>query len=460
MESQQSHRKCSGTSEKHLQIQWLNCHFILGAKASRAWERENMRLNHIRALIILLLCTHPAFVSAQEASGAARPAKVHTVVSNETFFERVYPALVYPSREVEMSFRVSGRVLDLPIRASDRVAEGDIIAKLDTRDFEAQVLQLQSQRDQAAAQLSVLRSGARPEEISALEASVAAAEAQRNQARDEYERTRQLVERGVTSAAQLEQREAAYRVAEAELSSRREQLTIGRIGGRPEEILAAEASIRGIDAQLQVAQDSLSDATLRAPFSGTIARRNIENFAIVSAGEPIALLQDLSTLEVGFDLPSADLVAITAAGLQNVSSLVVFDAMPGVEVEGELVEFSTQADAATQTYRGRLLVKAPEGKIVLPGMVARVIARATPENDANLTVPVSAVASGPDGSPFVWRVDAADNTVARQPVELGEISPDGVVVLAGLEAGSQVVSAGLSGLQDGMAIRPVTKIGE
>ncbi len=419
-----------------------------------------MRLTLIQTLAILLVCAHPTFAKAQEGSGTARPAKVHTVVSSETFFQRVYPALVFPSREAELSFRVSGRVVELPVRASAGVAEGDVIAKLDTRDFEAQILQLESQRDQAVAQLSVLRSGARPEEISALEAAVAAAEAQRNQARDEYERTRQLVERGVTSAAQLEQREAAFRVAEAELLSRQEQLTIGRIGGRPEEILAAEASIRGIDAQIQAAHDNLLDATLRAPFSGTVARRNIENFSNIQAGEPIVLLQNLSTLEVGFDLPGADLVSMSGVGFENVSSYVVFDALPGVEVEGELVEFSTQADAATQTYRGRLLVNAPDGMIVLPGMVARVIARAVVENDENLTVPLTALASAPDGSPFVWRVDAQDNRVSRQPVEIGEISQDGAVVLAGLEAGSMVVTAGLSGLQDGMTVRPVSQIGE
>lgn len=418
-----------------------------------------MRFACFGSFVVLLLAICPSILLSQDVGGAARPAKVHTVVATNLGFERVYPAIVYPSREVELSFRVSGQIVELPIRASSTIQEGGVIARLDNRDFEAEVARLESQIDEALANLSVLRTGARPEEIASLEASVQAAQAQVDQAREEYQRSLQLVERGVVSNVRFQEAETALRLAETELVSREQQLSIGRLGGRPEEILAGEAAIRGLETQIQNAKDNLADATLRAPFSGIVARRHVDNFSNVQAGEPIALVQDLATVEVGFDLPGADITAMASMGFVNVSSSVIFEGMPGVEVEAELIEFSTQADAATQTYRGRLSVTPPDGMIILPGMVAKVVTSARNNEETAISVPLSAVASNPDGTPYVWVVNAPDNTVQRQNVEIGDMFDDGVIVSSGLEVGELVVTAGLGGLQEGMAIRPVSKIG-
>jgi multidrug efflux pump subunit AcrA (membrane-fusion protein) len=419
-----------------------------------------MYLRILGSLAVVLFGAFPIVTAAQDTPPTARPAKVFTVPEASSDFERIYPAIVYPSREVELSFRVSGRIIELPIRASSSVVKEDVIAQLDTRDFEVEIERLTSQLEQAEANLAVLKSGARPEEITALEASVQAAQAQRDQAREEYIRATQLLERGVIPTAQYQQREAAFRLAEAELVSREEQLTIGRVGGRPEEIIAAEAAIRGLNTQIQSAKNNLSDATLKAPFSGTIARRNVDNFRNVQAGESIALIQDLSTLDVSYDLPGVDIIAMSLIGFDNVVSTVTFDAMLDVEMEADLVEFTTQADAATQTYRGRLSVTPPEDLVVLPGMVARVTIRAESKSEAQVKVPLSALAANPDGSPYVWTLDEPSNSVRRQPVELGEIFDDFVIVSAGLKAGDVIVTAGLSELQDDMVVRPISKVGE
>ncbi len=418
-----------------------------------------MRFTCFGKFVIAILAAYPSILLSQDVGGVARPAKVHTVVATDLGFERAYPAIVYPSREVELSFRVSGQIIELPIRASSKIQNGGVIARLDSRDFEAEVARLKSQMDEALANLSVLRSGARPEEIAALEASVQAAQAQVDQAREEFQRSRQLVERGVVSSVRFQEAETALRLAETELVSREQQLSIGRLGGRPEEILAAEAAIRGLETQIQNAKDNLADATLRAPFSGIIARRHVENFSNVQAGEPIVLVQDLARVEIGFDLPGADISAMASMGFSNVSSSVIFEGMPDVEFEAELIEFSTQADAATQTYRGRLSVTPPDGMIILPGMVAKVVTSARHSEETAVSVPMSAVASNPDGSTYVWRVNEPDNRVQRQNVEIGDISEEGVIIRKGLEVGHMVITAGLSGLQEGMAITPVSKIG-
>jgi len=325
-------------------------------------------------------------------------------------------------QEAALSFRVSGRLIELPIRASVTVSEGDIIGQLDPRDFEAQITQLQSQLDQADAQLTALRAGARPGEIASLEAGIDAVVAQLSQATEQLERTQSLVNSGVATRGQLEQDEAAVLVAQAELRAKQEELTLARDGGRPEEIAASEAAIRGLEAQIQAARDNLDDATLRAPFDGIVARRAVENFTNIQAGAEIVVLQQLSPAAMAFDVPGPDVLELSTAG--DIDTSVRLSVMGSGELDAELIEFTTQADASTQTYRGRVSVELPEGLPILPGMVGTVIARTAESDDAaQVSVPISALVS------------------------------------EGLSAGDVVVTAGVSRLQDGMAIRPITEIG-
>ncbi|MFK7752420.1 MAG: efflux RND transporter periplasmic adaptor subunit [Sedimentitalea sp.] len=414
-----------------------------------------MAVNRLLGALGLFAILVPVGVWAQES--AVRPAKVTMVSASEATISRKYPALVLPSREIELSFKVSGQVIELPVRAASDVSTGDTIAQIDTRDFENQIAQLQSSRDQATAQLDALKAGARPEEIAALEAAVQSAQAQVDQTRDALTRAEELLQRGVSTRALVEGAQAEFRVAEANLRAQQEQLRIGQIGGRPEEIAASEAVLRGIDTQIKVARDALSDATLTAPFDGIIARRDIENFSNVQAGQSIALLQGLDVVHLAFDIPGPDVTELTRNGPDAISNMAVFGALPGQEFSAELVEFSVQADSATQTYRGRVAVTVPEGAVILPGMVASVIS-STQGAAAQITAPLSAIAAKPDGAPFVWMVDDAGK-VSAQAVSLGEANSAGVVIDEGLSDGDVIVSAGVSEIIDGMIIRPITRVG-
>jgi len=405
---------------------------------------------------IIMLAT--AGVAQEVKEAIVRPAKVMTVEQTADNVARRYSAIVLPSQEAELSFKVSGQVIELPVRGASEVVEGDVIAQLDKRSFEAAVTQLESQRDQSQAQLTALRSGARTEEVAALEASVAAAQAQVDQAQDQVDRTRKLAERGVVSAAKLEQDEATALVAVANLNAAQEQLAIGQAGGRAEDIEAAEAALRGLESQIKTAQDNLDDATLRAPFDGVVARRDIENFTNIQAGQSIVLLQKLTKVDLVFDVPGPDVLIWSAN--EDVSSVVQLDARPGVDIPAELVEFSTQADAGTQTYRARVTIEVPEGARVLPGMIGSIIVSSSAAATPSISVPLTAIASAADASPFVWVVDIDTNTVAAQNVTLGDVSGSAVVLEDGIEPGTVIVTAGVSYLREGAVIRPISKVGE
>ncbi|MEM7521330.1 MAG: efflux RND transporter periplasmic adaptor subunit [Pseudomonadota bacterium] len=393
-------------------------------------------------------------LAAQETP---RPAKVFTVAAQSAEISRRYPGIVLPSQELNLSFRISGNLVELPIRASQPVVAGDVIAQLDIRDLKTQAAQLQSAIDQAQAQLDALQAGARTQEVAALQANVDAAQAQLDQAEENVERSRALAQRGTVSQAVLDQDEAALRVAQSQLRAQEEQLSLTREGARAEDIASAEASVRGLQAQLQAVTDSISDATLRAPFDGIIARREVENFTNIQAGQTIALLQALSTIHVSFDVPAPDVTVLAARGPDSITNRVMLEALPGMTFAAETVEFSVQAETGTQTYRGRVAVDMPQEATILPGMVGTVISSAMGPVP-KLKVPLTAVVAAADGSAKVWIVDASAQ-VSEREVSLGEVFGAEVEVLEGLASGDRIVAAGVTSLVPGMTVRPVTKIG-
>ena len=196
---------------------------------------------------------------------------------------------------------------------------------------------------------------------------------------------------------------------------------------------------------------------MRAPFDGIIARRDVDNFVNIQAGQAVVLLQALSTIHVAFDVPAPDVTQLTANGPQNITNTVILDALPGEVFPSETVEFSVQASSGTQTYRGRVAVKVPQDALILPGMVGTVVTSA-PGAASLMVVPLTAVAAAADGSSKVWVV-GDDNVVSERPVVLGGLIGSNVEVSDGLQSGERVVSAGVSALVPGMKIRPLDKIG-
>ena len=169
------------------------------------------------------------------------------------------------------------------------------------------------------------------------------------------------------------------------------------------------------------------------------------------------MLQNLTTVALVFDVPGPDVISFSNA--QGITTLVKLSALPGEEFPAKLVEFSTQADAATQTYRARVAVNIPEASSVLPGMIGKVIVSYQSGVNSQINIPITAVGANADGAAFVWLVDGANNTVAKQSVSLGVTKGDKVEITDGLAEGDTVVSAGVSRLLDGMTIRPITKVG-
>ncbi|MFK5979650.1 MAG: efflux RND transporter periplasmic adaptor subunit [Rhizobiaceae bacterium] len=414
-------------------------------------------------LLIAIFAALIAGCSGDEQTQASkepviRPVKVITVEPVSSAFERTYSAVIIPSQEATLSFRVSGRIIELPIRNGVRVKKGDVIAQLDKRDFEASIIQIESQLVQANEKMDELKSGARVEDIAALQAEVAAAKAQVDSTIAQVARTTELFKKGIIAKARLDQDVTSQRVAEATLEAKKQGLVKGQSGARKEDLAAQQAAIDGVRSQLESARDNLSDATLRAPFDGIIATRKVENFSNIQAKEAVAVLQNINVLDAIFDVPAPDVARLAKA--KNFDLKIVMEAIPGRSFNATRNEFSTQADTATQTYRGRVTIEELNGETVLPGMTGSLTVKVVGNDTARILLPVVAIASTADGQAFVWVVDGADNKVSKRNISIGEASGPNVIVIYGVKEGDVVAVAGISALQDGLMVKPVVAIGE
>ena len=386
----------------------------------------------------------------EQDTQVVRPVRTAVVIAEPTTIRRTYPAVVLPAQQTELAFQVSGRIVELPIRAAAQVDKGEVIAQLDRREFEAAVARLESQREQAASQLAAMTSGARSEDIASLQAKVTAARAQFEAQQAQVARLRQLVERGSVARADLDKAQAQLKSDAANLDVAQQELKKGQAGARREEIAAQEAVIRDLETQLSEAQTDLEETTLRAPFNGVIASRRVDNFANVQANEVVAVLQKLETLDLQYDVPGID-VAIFGQQ-ENVVTKARLDVAPGHEFDAQLVEFGTQADAATQTFRARASIRYPEDVTVLPGMTGSIVVSVEQQTPERLTIPESALAAAADGSSYVWVLNEQQNSVTRRRVTPQSLSGGDISVSGDLKEGDIVVTAGVSFLREGMIV--------
>ncbi|TWG91380.1 HlyD family secretion protein [Mesorhizobium sp. J18] len=240
-----------------------------------------MRKRLVRALALLVL------VSAAAAWWFDVPAWLGWRASQD------YNLTLYGNvdiRQVQLGFRVDGRLAETLVDEGDEVSSGTILARLDAQPYEDSVRAAEAEVAALQATLRKLRDGPRPAEIAQAKAATAEREADLQNATLAFDRSNQLRRQGAISQANLDQATAARDMAVARLESAREALRLLEEGTREEDIAVARANLRAAEAKLAAAKTSLGDATLRAPSEGIVLSRVHEAGAIVSPSDTVYVL--------------------------------------------------------------------------------------------------------------------------------------------------------------------------
>ncbi|HXV80509.1 MAG TPA: HlyD family efflux transporter periplasmic adaptor subunit [Candidatus Binatia bacterium] len=284
-------------------------------------------------------------------------------------------------RQVQLSFNNSERIDAVLAQEGDRVREGQLMARLDTRRLEPQVAQAEAQ---VAAQRQVvqrLRSGSRPEEIAQARANVEAAKADAINARQQYERIKSAAEMSAGRAVRLQDvdsAKAAMQVAEAKLAVNQRALELAVIGPRKEDIAEAEAQLRANEARLALLRRQLVDAQLLAPIDAVVRTRLLEPGDMASPQKPVFTLAITDPKWVRAYVSEPDLGKLH----EGMAAAVAVDSFPKRRFEGwvgfisPVAEFTPKAVQTEElrtslVYEVRVFVKDPSNELRL-GMPATV----------------------------------------------------------------------------------------
>ena len=252
---------------------------------------------------------------------------------------------------------------------------------------------------------------------------------------------------------QFREAEASYKKANSDFERGKKLINANTISKADFDQLRAQ--FESAKAKFDAAKNNLAYNSLKAPFSGVIAKKHTENFQEVNAKEVVVSLHDLSRINLKINIPESLMIRTR----QTPPKLTArFESLDNREFDLKFEEIATQPDDVTKTYEVTLSMEAPEKYTILPGMTARVKAvksNAEQTDEAKIFLPAKVVLRDSSGN-FVYTVsDNKDGTanVVKTPVQAGEISQSGIEILSGVTTGDFVITAGMSRVSDGMKVR-------
>lgn len=342
------------------------------------------------ALLVLLAACKPVEEPQPEP---IRPVRVTTVERQEGGETVSLTGQVEAQEEVNLSFRVGGRMIERSVNVGDRVRAGQVVARLESETPR-----------------NALRSA---------RAELTAARARLVEAQNNFERHRSLLDRGFITRAMFDQAEQAYRTARAQVDS--------------------------VQAQANIAETQLGYADLIAASSGTVTARRAEPGEVVAPGQPIIQLAREGGRDAVFNVPARIIETAPA----DAEVVVTLSSDPKVRTTGRVREVSPQADPVTRTFKVRIGLNDPPAAMRLGSTVTGSVQLGA---GPGIEIPASALTTA-NQHPAVWVLDPASNTVSLRNIEVLRYGLARVAVAEGLQPGDIVVTAGVQTLRPGQQVR-------
>jgi HlyD family secretion protein len=232
-------------------------------------------------------------------------------VSSELTPLVVAPGRVEPiSEEVEIGTEISGRVEAVLVREGNGVQRGQVLAVLQPREYEAQLIASKARLSQAQAELQRLINGARQEERREVWAAVEQTDAVLHNAQIEVQRRQMLLRRGYIAREEVDRAQRDLRVARARFHEAQERYAFVTAAAREDERARVQAAVAIAQAQVYEAQARLDKTLIRSPLNGTVLRRHVHSGEVVSPEiprTPMFVVADTTKLCVRADIDETDI---------------------------------------------------------------------------------------------------------------------------------------------------------
>ncbi|OYR21694.1 efflux RND transporter periplasmic adaptor subunit [Brucella thiophenivorans] len=290
---------------------------------------------------------------------------------------------------VNVSFRLNGQVVERMVEVGQHVDKGEVLARIDNAEQQANMRVAQASQDAAKAQLV--------------------------QAQASFNRQQALLGQGFTTRSQFDQAQQVLRTA--------------------------ESTLKTAESQLGNASDELSYTDLRAPVSGVITARNVESGQVVQAAQTAFSIAEDGARDAIFDVQET-LVNHAKIGMGVTLGLLSDE---DVKTEGSIREISPVVDAQTGTVRVKVGISEVPAQMALGAIVTGTVHM---DGQEVFILPWSAVTSDA-GNTAVWRVAKDTKLAALVPVQVLAFEKERVIVASGLNEGDLVVTKGAQMLRAG-----------
>ena len=257
------------------------------------------------------------------------------------------------AHESLVSFRVQGRIDELPIEEGQEVQQGALLARLEDADYRQKVRVDEAGVGVRESDLALTLAGTREQEIKASQQSVADAKADLEEKQIDYDRAQKLFAKDEVSAQDRDLAATAFKRAQAVYRATQQRYNEAVEGSRKEDIAIARANLKEAQTDLGLSQVDLGYTVLRSPYTGVITVREAELGEVVSPGTPVVTLADLDHVWLRGYIAETDLGRIR----WGQEATVTTDTYPGKQYHGRISFISPDAEftpKSVQTYTERV----------------------------------------------------------------------------------------------------------
>lgn len=269
--------------------------------------------------------------------------------------------------QVNVSSKISARVLDISINVGSTVTQGDAVIKLDTQDLESQVDQAQAAVNTANANLTNAMNSTRPEQIAQAQATLESAKATNDVAKNNYDRTKALVDAEAATEVQLETAQQQLTSAESGQKSAEEQLEMLKNGVTETSIDVYKAQVQQAEEALKTAQIALNNGAITAPISGKVTAKNINKGEMASPGSTLVSISNPYALCVNAYVP----LSIVKNLKEGQAVVVKVSEIEDSEVEGTISVINSELNSQSNNVLVKITL-ANSNSQLKPGMFAEV----------------------------------------------------------------------------------------
>ena len=298
------------------------------------------------------------------------------------------------AHESLVSFKVQGRIIELPVEEGQSVQAGVLLARLDNDDYRQRVLIDEANVRVRQSNLVLTLAGTRKQDIKAAQQTMLDAQADMQQKKLDYDRAQRLFSEDAVSAQDRDLADTAFKRSKATFEADQQKYNEAVEGSRKEDIAIAQANLKEASANLGMSRVTLDYTVLRAPTAGVITVRQAELGEVVVPGTPVVTLADLDHIWLRAYIAETDLGRIR----WGQDAIITTDTYLGKQYHGHIsfiasdAEFTpksvqTYKERVTLVYRIKIDIDNPNHELK-PGMPA----------DAHITLAAKPVPATPQGA--------------------------------------------------------------